>query len=220
VRGLLVCPSPAPEFTLEFPFDRFAAVAFGHTLVNPALHLVTTSHYQNMQICLRELHRRGYRRPGFVTWDISRRVAEQWTASYRTPPFEGEWEALAPMLKLEPRPTMFSDANREVFFGWMKEHRPDAVLVVDRHILGWLREAGYGVPEDVAYVSPSLQKSNTDHAGVLEPSFEIGATAGEFLVGMLNRGEYGVPRIPRRIFLDGAWQQGATARAAVPAPGA
>ena len=215
VRGLLVCPSPAPEFTLAFPFDRFAAVAFGHTLVNPALHLVTTSHYQNMQICLRELHRLGYRRPGLVTWDeISKRVAEGWTAAYRTPPHEGEWDETPPLLRIEPGPALFSDENRGRFLAWFRRWRPDAVLVVDRHILDWLREAGVDVPGEAAYVSPSLQKSNTDHAGVLEPSDEIGRTAGEFLVGMLNRGEYGVPRIPRRILLDGAWQAGGTVRAA------
>lgn len=212
IRGILVCPLPTSDFHLEFPWDRFAAVAFGHTLVKPALHFVTASHYQNMQICLREVHRRGYRRPGLVTWDeISKRVAESWTAAYRTPPFEGDWDAFIPILKLEQRPTIFSDANREIFLAWMRRHRPDVVLVVDQHILEWLREAGTRVPEEVAYVSPSLQKSNTGiHAGVLEPSLEIGSTAGEFLVGMLNRGEYGVPKIPRRILLDGAWQQGPT----------
>ncbi len=211
IRGVLVSPMPTFEARLDFPWDRFAAVAFGHTLVEPALHFVTTSHYQNMQICLRELHRRGYRRPGLVTWDeISKRVAEQWTAAFRTPPFEGKWGGALPTLRIERRPTLFSEENRELFLRWMAEHRPDAVLVVDRHILDWLREAGLRVPEDVAYVSPSLQKSNTDHAGVLEPSLEIGHTAGEFLVGMLNRGEYGVPRIPRRILLDGAWQEGGT----------
>lgn len=213
IRGLLVSPFPFPEAQLDFPWERFAAVAFGHTLVRPPLHFVTASHYQNMQICLRQLHQLGYRRPGLVTWDeISKRVAEQWTAAYRTPPFEGKWDEAIPILRIEKRPTLFSEANRALFLKWLQTHRPDAVLVVDRHILDWLREAGLRVPEDIAYVSPSLQKSNTNHAGVLEPSLEIGHTAGEFLVGMLNRGEYGVPQIPRRILLDGAWQQGPTVR--------
>jgi DNA-binding LacI/PurR family transcriptional regulator len=214
IRGLLLSPFPMPDAHFDFPVDRFAAVAFGHTLARPALHFVTTSHYQNMQICLRRLHQLGYRRPGLVTWDeISKRVAEQWTAAYRTPSFEERWHELTPILKIERRPTLFSDENHELFLKWFRTHRPDAILVVDQHILEWLRDAGIRVPEDVAYVSPSLQKSNTDHAGVLEPSLEIGHTAGEFLVGMLNRGEYGVPQIPRRILLDGAWQDGSTVRA-------
>lgn len=213
IRGLLLSPFPMPDAHLDFPMERFAAVAFGHTLTRPALHFVTTSHYQNMQICLRQLHLLGYRRPGLVTWDeISKRVAEQWTAAYRTPPFEGGWDEAIPILKIERRPTHFSEENRELFLQWFKRHRPDVVLVVDQHILEWMRGAGLRVPEDVAYVSPSLQISNTDHSGVLEPSLEIGHTAGEFLVGMLNRGEYGVPRLPRRILLDGSWQDGSTVR--------
>lgn len=213
IRGLLVCPLPSHSARLSFPWERFASVTFGYTLQNPALHLVTTSHYQNMQICFRQLHHLGYRRPGWVIWDeISKRVAEQWTAAYRTPAFEGEWESEIPSLRLEDRPTLFSEENREIFLNWFRNHRPDAILVVDRHILDWLCEAGFRVPEDVAYVSPSLQESNHDHTGVLEPSLEVGHTAGEFLVGMLNRGEFGIPRIPRRILLDGIWQPGSTVR--------
>lgn len=213
VRGLLLCPLPVPDGELRFEWENFAAVAFGHTLARPAMHVVTTSHYHNMQTCLRQIHRLGYRRPGLVNWDeISKRVAEQWTAAYHTPALEGQWDEVVPMLKLENRPTLFSEANREIFLKWFRKHRPDAVLVVDRHILDWLREAGIRVPDDVAYVSPGLQKSNTDHAGVVEPSFEVGRAAGEFLVGMLNRGERGVPKIPRRIQLDGVWQHGPTVR--------
>jgi len=213
IRGLLVCPLPVHDAHLNFPWERFAPVTFGYSLLHPALHLVTTSHYQNMQTCLRQLHHLGYRRPGWVIWDeISKRVYELWTAAYRTPSFPGEWEREIPSLRLEDRPTLFSEANRKIFLDWFETHRPDAVLVVDKHILDWLREAGIRVPEDVAYVSPSLQESNREHSGVLEPSLEVGHTAGEFLVGMLNRGELGIPHIPRRILLDGLWRTGSTVR--------
>lgn len=213
IRGLLVCPQSQHDSRVNFAWERFASVTFGYSLLQPALHLVTTSHYHNMQTCFRNIYQLGYRRPGWVIWDdISKRVAEQWTAAYRTPAFAGEWENEIPSLRLENRPTLFSEENRKIFLKWFETHRPDAILVVDRHILDWLREAGVRVPEDVAYVSPSLQESNHDHAGVLEPSLEVGHTAGEFLVGMLNRGEFGIPRIPRRILLDGTWQQGSTIR--------
>jgi DNA-binding LacI/PurR family transcriptional regulator len=214
VRGLLVCPLPIQHARLNFPWERFATVTFGYSLLEPALHRVTTSHYQNMQTCFRQLYNLGYRRPGWVIWDdISKRVAEQWTAAYRTPAIAGEWNDAIPSLRLEERPSLFSEENRGIFLKWFKAHRPDVILVVDRHILDWLIEAGVRVPQDVAYVSPSLQESNQDHAGVLEPSLEVGHTAGEFLVGMLNRGEFGIPRIPRRILLDGLWQHGSTIRA-------
>jgi hypothetical protein len=40
----------------------------------------------------------------------------------------------------------------------------------------------------------------------------VGRAAGDFLVGMLARGEFGIPEVPRRILLDGIWQIGKTAR--------
>lgn len=211
IRGLLVCPQPGYDARVEFAWDRFASVTFGYTLAQPALHRVTTAHFQNTQFCLREIRRLGYRRPGLVTWDrLSKRVAEQWTAAARTPAVELERDL--PILKLEESADVFSEENRRLFLRWFRRHRLDAVLVVDRHILDWLREDGVRVPEDAAYVSPSLQESNTDHAGVLEPSFEIGRAAADFLVGMLNRGESGVPQNPRSVLIDGIWQTGATVR--------
>lgn len=211
IRGLLICPQPQYDARVAFPWERFSAVTFGYTLAEPALHRVTASHFQNTQTCLFRLQELGYRRPGLVTWDdISKRVAEQWTAAYRTPAVAGLSEI--PILHLESRPEVFSEANRKIFLRWFEQHRPDAVLTVDRHLLDWLRESGVRVPEGAAYVSPALQESNTDHAGVLEPSFEIGRAAADFLVGMLNRGEYGIPQNPRRILLDGLWQTGATVR--------
>lgn len=213
IRGLLICPLPSAVGRLGLPLDNFAAVTFGYTMARPAIHRVTTSHYENMQICLRQLYHLGYRRPGFVTWDeISKRVHDQWVAAFRTPPFEGKWAKHIPMLRLEKTPTTFSETNRGIFLKWVKTHRPDAVLVVDRHILDWLTEAGYRVPEDIAYVSPSLQESNVDHAGVFETSIDVGRAAGDFLAGLLSRGEYGVPKVPRRVLLDGFWQLGKTAR--------
>lgn len=210
IRGLLIPPLPTFEARLDLPLEEFASVTFGYTLARPVLHRVTTSHYQNMQTCLRRLHGLGYRRPGYVIWDeISKRVHELWTAAYRTPPFAGEWGEV-PILHLARNPTTFSDANRDIFLKWVKTHRPDAVLVVDRHILDWLTGAGYRVPEDIAYVSPSLQESNPDHAGVFEPSLEVGKAGGDFLAGMLARGESGLPEMPRRLLLDGIWQFGKT----------
>jgi hypothetical protein len=57
-----------------------------------------------------------------------------------------------------------------------------------------------------------LQESNVEHAGVFETSHDVGRAAGDFLVGMLARGEFGIPEVPRRILLDGIWQIGKTAR--------
>jgi DNA-binding LacI/PurR family transcriptional regulator len=213
IRGLLVCPLPTHCGRISLSLENFAAVTFGYTLARPAIHRVTTSHYENMQNCMRQLYHLGYRRPGFVIWDeISKRVGEQWTAAYRTPPFVGKWDGDVPILQLPKNPTTFSEASRDLFLRWVKVSRPDAVLVVDRHILDWLTEAGYRVPEDIAYVSPSLQESNVEHAGVFETSHDVGRAAGDFLAGMLTRGEYGIPEVPRRILLDGIWQIGKTAR--------
>jgi DNA-binding LacI/PurR family transcriptional regulator len=210
IRGLLICPLPVMVGHLSLEWERFASVTFGYSLARPSLHLVTTSHYQNMQICMRQLYHLGHRRIAHVTWDeISKRVRELWTAAYRTPPFPPKHRCDIPILDLKKKPDLFSAHNREVFRQWFETYKPDAILTVDRHILDWMRELAR-VPEDVAYVSPSLQGSNVDHAGALEPSTDVGRAAADFLVGLVNRGEFGLPRKPQTIMLEGTWQMGKT----------
>jgi DNA-binding LacI/PurR family transcriptional regulator len=212
IRGLLVCPLPVNYGHLSLQWARFATVTFGYTLVRPAVHLVTASHYYHVQLCLRNLHRLGYRRIGMVTWDsMERRVHQFWTAAYRTQLPSLQTQEL-PILHLDHAAECFTAGDKKKFLKWVATYKVEAVIAVDRQFLNWLRQDGYRVPDDIAYVSPSLQESNVEHAGVLEPSKDIGRAAGELLVDMLNRGEFGLPRAPRRIMLDGIWQLGKTAK--------
>lgn len=206
IRGLLICPLPTPCGHLSLEWAHFKTISFGYDLYRPALDMVTTSHYHNMHQCLRRLRAMGYKRIGFVIWrTFSKRVSQLLTAAYSTPTFTGR---LLPLLELGG-PEIFSEQNRKIFLKWCKSNRPDAVISIDAHILNWMKEV-YRVPKDVAYVSPCLQYFNKDHAGVVEPSREIGRAAGNFLASALSRGEVGIPSTRSVLSLDGTWQNGET----------
>jgi hypothetical protein len=54
--------------------------------------------------------------------------------------------------------------------------------------------------------------SNEPHrAGINENDALVGAAAVDTLVGMLARNEFGVPRHPQRVPIEGFWQQGTLA---------
>lgn len=220
IRGLLLCPLPVSYGHLSLQWERFAAVTFGYTLLRPELHSVTAAHYHSMQVCVRKLHQLGCRRIGLVApqW-IDDRMHRMWSAAYQTqlPKPKKAGEKPLPTLSLGESVEYDDVSQRKLFSKWVHAHRPDAVIAFWGSFCGWLKEGGLRVPGEVSFVSPILQESERDYAGVVEPSQEIGAAAADFLVGMLHRGDYGLPRMPQQILLKGKWNPGKTAGRRAPA---
>jgi len=96
------------------------------------------------------------------------------------------------------------DRYKSQFLKWYRAHKPDAIITATSPVAEWLMEEGYCLPEDVAVVCASLQKEDT-LSGVVEASRETGRAAADFLVSMLQRGEYGIPAVSQRILLEGNW---------------
>ncbi|HEY0257589.1 MAG TPA: LacI family DNA-binding transcriptional regulator [Candidatus Methylacidiphilales bacterium] len=212
IRGLLICPLHVSDGHLSLQWEQFAAVTFGYTLFRPALHLCTASHYHSLHSCMRKLHLLGYRRVGLaITQHLNQRMDQIWTAAYHI--------GFSPQRSAKYLPPFYIPGNnaptpgkpsREKFLAWFRKHEPDAVIFLDWDIVQWLRDEGLRIPEDVGLASPILQESQVAHSGILEPSRDIGRVAADFVVGMIQRGEFGSPRIPQRILLEGRWNPGTT----------
>jgi LacI family transcriptional regulator len=69
-RGLILAPLPDAMELTGFPWHKFASVAIGPMLKEPALHQVFTNHYEGMAVCLEKLRARGCRRIGFVAHSV------------------------------------------------------------------------------------------------------------------------------------------------------
>ena len=89
----------------------------------------------------------------------------------------------------------------------MKLHQPDAILTADAALVPMLDQLGYKVPGDVAVAGTSALDVKVT-AGVNQNSLEIGKVAAETLVAMINANDRGTPPVPRRILIDGVWQDG------------
>lgn len=76
---------------------------------------------------------------------------------------------------------------------WLEQHQPDAVVTGNYHFLDVMRSLGRKVPEDLGVACPLLPSPNTELAGVIENSVEIGSVAVDHLIGMSHRQERGVP---------------------------
>lgn len=210
IRGLLICPLGISRGHLSLQWGRFSSVTFGYSLVRPQHHLFTAAHYRAMIIGMRKLRALGYRRIGMVTdHEFDERMDRMWTAAYRAelPALPGSQSV--PICLLPTIPRSASGVYDRMVVDWYRKHRPEAIISPSTPVYEWLTEAGCRVPDEVAVVSLSLHKEGAV-AGIIESSEEIGRAAADFLVGMLQRGEYGIPAIARRVLLEGHWFEGKT----------
>jgi len=216
IRGLLLCPLPVSRGHLSLQWERFSAVSFGYSLVRPKLHLFSAAHYRAITTGMRKLRAAGYRRIGMVTsQEVNERMDRMWTAAYRA-----ELPRLPQSLQIPIHlysddrmrrfPTTVVKDPKLLFLKWYREHKPEAIITSTSPICEWLLEEGYRLPQDVAVIGASLQEGESRWSGIIEASRETGRAAADFLVGMLQRGEYGIPTTPQRVLLEGNWSVGET----------
>ncbi len=213
IRGLLICPLAISRGHLSLQWEKFSALTFGYSLVRPKLHLFTAAHYRAITACMRELRARGYRRIGMVTSHrMNQRMDRMWTAAYNAELSNLPKSQAIPILLLgeQTRSSHASDKNfHKLVLKWFRTYKPEAIITPEIPVFEWLTEEGHRIPKDVAVVNASIHKGELV-SGIVEPSREIGRAAADFLVSMLQRGEYGIPSTPQHILLEGTWFAGST----------
>lgn len=206
IHALLLPPQPGPSMTPNMDYRDFSAVAFGYTLKPSVLNVVTNHHFHSQNLMLTKLLELGYRRIGLclgADWD--EKVENAWiggwlVAQWKSP---GAFEPIPPF-----REDLFRSNN---FAGWVKEHAPDVIVScngMDRRI----RQLGYRIPEDIGFASLDINRSQEGISGVDENNFLIGQKAVDVLIGMIHRGERGIPEVPIRTLVESVWVLGKTLR--------
>ena len=67
---------------------------------------------------------------------------------------------------------------------------------------------GFAVVGYIFLVSRNVHEGEKLLAGINQEGAAVGAAAVNFLVGMIQRNERGVPRHPLQLLLSGTWQSG------------
>ncbi len=206
VSGVLLCPQPRPETNLDFPWKNFSAVTFGYSLATPRLHTVSATQYRAMRQTVHELRRLGYRRIGLaLDGDHDLRTDHNYLAGFLVEEHLAAGGTSVPMLTAP-----YTDYRAVT--QWLRAHKPDAIVTGNYHFLDVLRSLGCKVPDEIGVACPLLPSSDTELAGAIENSVEIGSVAVDFLIGMIHRQERGIPLNPQRIHVEGRWLPGKTLR--------
>jgi len=205
IRGLLLAPMEQPG-AISLTWDKFATVAVGPTLLQPAVDRVLHDYEGSMRLILEELLIRGYRRPALILPPrvdriTERQVANTFLAEQRRNP------ALRHAL------TWFSDdETARTFTIWVRKHRPDCLITLSGQSIEWLRADGWRVPEEIGCVNLHIKLCNAGWSGIDYGAEEIGAAALDRLDLLLQRNALGLPVRAVKTLLLGRWVQGTWVR--------
>jgi len=97
---------------------------------------------------------------------------------------------------------------------WVRQEKPEVAITLGwgRRLIGWLQDEGIRVPEAMGVVDLSAHPSEPEVAGIDQNDRLVGQTAVEFLIGMIQRNERGVPKDVIYNLVAGKWQSGPSVR--------
>ncbi|WP_438481348.1 LacI family DNA-binding transcriptional regulator [Oleiharenicola lentus] len=215
INGVLLGRLPPGQSQLELLWERFSSVALGFTLKSPALHHVVEDPFsagtQTVEQCLA----RGYRRLGFVFADAddSPGTGDRFLGAFMRQQFRLPAKDRIPPCEYQSGPGF-----RKNFLAWLQRWRPDALVATHgQPIHDWLRAAGYSVPGDIGLATLINDHLDEKIAGVHNDPYVLGSLATDMVVGMLHRGELGLPPEPHFVLTPGIWKEGSTLRASASA---
>jgi DNA-binding LacI/PurR family transcriptional regulator len=207
IQGVLLPPQPYSGAELPMDLQNLSVVAFGFSLQPPVHHVVANHHSHSVNLILRHLIELGYQRIGFCihkVWDD--RVENAWLIGFRV----AHWQN-SRLKNIPPCIIPSPQEERSLLAKWLEKHKPD-VVVSSIAVAEVLKDLGYRSPEDIGFASLDVDEDNLSLSGINQNNFYTGQKAVDVLVGLLQRGETGIPAIPIRLLVESTWNMGATSR--------
>jgi len=177
--------TPFLEVNLRFP--KLALIGIGNRLRKPWLNRVGTDHLGNVEIVFEKLLSEGRKRIGYVSdLQIERHS------------FQARLNAVRffKQRDLPPEdhiPTYFYESPKLAGFKkWMRDHRPDAILLMGLHLPSMQRIAEViDDPEKMIFLAMSHECEG--FTGIIEANLEIGAMAVRLALHAAAVGLSGIP---------------------------
>ncbi len=202
--GFIIPPVPEHAMVLPLGMDGLTGVTIGTTLLEPLLPRVTTDHFRSAEIAWTMMRRKGFKRIGLaVSPRMNSRVSSKWLGGYLATAF------CSPDNTITIPPLLVAEAERERFDQWIREHRPDAVLLADQFIGYWVqdlrRTSLASLAPAVAWLT--LEEGARNAWGLDYQANKIGAAAVDMVVAQLHRNERGSPPSPRTLLVESVWAE-------------
>jgi DNA-binding LacI/PurR family transcriptional regulator len=207
IEGILLPPhggGHVPPGLEQIDWNKFCTVRFGHSIYNPASHVVASNYLHSGLLAVENMGRLGYRRIGYVTMFS---YAQLFRSGYCVRQSHWTKSELLPTLFLRTVAGIHSNLN--LLSAWLKENRPEAIITDLPKLRGMLETLGYRIPKDIGLAATSIHDGNAD-AGIDQNSEGIGVAAVDTLVALIRRNDFGIPSNCSEISIEGSWVDGST----------
>jgi LacI family transcriptional regulator len=207
LAGLILAPRSTGRWHLRLNWKEFCAVKIDPSMFWPPLHCVTNNQMEAMRLAVRQAFRHGYRRIGVaMRASHNERVNRYWSASFF------DEQARRPNLVNIPicLPRQWQE---KTVLQWVRKHKPDVILTTHLKVEGWLKNAGYRIPEDIGFIDLDRCNENpAGRAGINQQHSQVGATAVDILISQIQSNRRGLPLTAQVILMGNSWVNGNTIR--------
>lgn len=210
IPGIIITPISGQFRRLELDWDQFSSVMVGYSHSEPQLHRVDSHLFRAMRLAIKKLKEKGYKKIGLcMPFSRDEGVYNQWTAAYLHEQFREQHRIAIP--PLTPKDEEYTFAN---FATWFKKYKPDAILSSDaRYIVPFLKQQRLKYPKQLGIALLDVTpEAPGKFSGIKFDVVELGRVTTDFLVGMIQRGEKGIPQLPQHVLLDPMWTDGESTR--------
>lgn len=213
IRYLLV-PSPALIDDLELDWDHHSTIVLSTRPLRHRFNRVTTSNYQAVSVLMNQLKKKRYTKPGFII----RRDIDLIQDSECSIAFEGlrqflKFDASVPILYTSPSTT------QQAYERWFWRYQPDVIIQNNR--VGITRQGTEDyteifskftkrLPTKTGRCSLNADPEQESVSGILRNEQEIGYSAIELMLSMIERNVMGLPNHPKTLTIQSDWFQGST----------
>ncbi len=205
IEGVLLLQMVAPTAVDRLlNWDRFAATIATPSVLSPEFPRVGANHPNNARLLCTQLGKQGCARLGFVgTPTFCLRTQDAFPAA-------AAWHALRQGKDPVP-PLLFDEEGtlRKKFRGWLRRHRPDAVIAYTENVLPLLLEELRDLPgPPLRLACTSVQGARPQVGGIDERHELIGTMAIDTLAGLLLRNEHTLLHTHASTLVEGCWVDG------------
>lgn len=181
---------------IDWPWERFAMAIIGTAEWNAALSRAAHHHYEAMRFALAAVRDAGARRPAaWLDATTNERAHRGWQAA---------WLAYGPPGSAERLCLADEPADVRGLGRWLREHKPDAVVVGDADQAAMVTRAGWtGAPGRLVLLD---WRAATGLPGVDQGYATIAGHAVDLVIAQLQRNERGPPESPRALLFPGRWR--------------
>jgi LacI family transcriptional regulator len=102
--------------------------------------------------------------------------------------------------------------DERAFRKWFLRYKPDGVLTSIVDVVESIRACGCRIPEDVSCVFLGRHGAMPGFTSIDNRGEAIGAAAVDLIVEQLHHNEYGLPRDPKLVMVEGRWDDGMSVR--------